>query len=123
MKATEQIQAIHTADDREFIDAVDRRIIVATQSGLPLVSRPYDAIATQVGVSSAEVKRRMQAMLESGVIRRIAAVPNHYLLGYKDNGMTGWDVPADRISELGPLVGALAFVRPCYHRPRHPGRP
>lgn len=119
MKASEQVQAIDGADDHEFIDAVDRRIIVATQSGLPLVSRPYDAIAEQLGVSPAEVKQRMQSMLDKGIIRRIAAVPNHYQLGYKANGMTVWDVPDAMIRELGQKIGALQMVSHCYHRPRH----
>jgi DNA-binding Lrp family transcriptional regulator len=60
----------------------------------------------------------MSKMKQSGVIRRIAAVPNHYALGYKANGMTVWDVPDDRISELGHKVGELDFVSHCYHRPR-----
>ena len=51
--------------------------------------------------------------------RRIGAVPNHYALGYKANGMTVWDVPDERVDELGEKVGALDFVSHCYHRPRH----
>jgi DNA-binding Lrp family transcriptional regulator len=38
------------------IDAVDRRIILATQAGLLRVPRPYHAIAVQVGVSADEVR-------------------------------------------------------------------
>ncbi|HEC14184.1 MAG TPA: Lrp/AsnC family transcriptional regulator, partial [Rhodospirillales bacterium] len=57
-------------------------------------------------------------MLETGVIRRIGAVPNHYALGYRGNGMSVWDLPGARIGELGPKVGALDFVTHCYQRPR-----
>ncbi|HET6802854.1 MAG TPA: Lrp/AsnC family transcriptional regulator, partial [Casimicrobiaceae bacterium] len=32
-----------------MLDEFDRRLIVATQGGLPLVSRPYDALAEQLG--------------------------------------------------------------------------
>ncbi len=101
------------------LDAVDRRIIVATQEGLPRVSRPYHAIAEQLGVSAEEVMARLRRMLEIGVIRRIGAVPNHYALGYKANGMSVWNVPDERIRELGEKIGALDFVSHCYHRPRH----
>lgn len=118
MNMIEQIPPAQDSQADENIDAVDRRIIVATQSGLPLVSRPYDAIASEVGISPAEVKQRMQSMLDRGIIRRIAAVPNHYQLGYKANGMTVWDVPDEMISELGQKIGALEFVSHCYHRPR-----
>jgi len=100
-------------------DEIDRRIVLATQSGLPLESQPYHAVARQVGVPAEEVMAHMRRMLESGVIRRIGVVPNHYALGYKANGMTVWDVPDERVDELGEQIGALEFVSHCYHRPRH----
>ena len=101
------------------LDEIDRRIVLATQSGLPLEPQPYHAIARQVGIAAEEVMARMRRMLESGVIRRIGVVPNHYALGYKANGMTVWDVPDARVDELGEKVGALEFVSHCYCRPRH----
>ena len=101
------------------LDDIDRQIVVATQGGLPLDPRPYDVIASQLGLSAAEVMQRMRHMQESGVIRRIGAVPNHYALGYRGNGMTVWDVPDEHIDELGRQVGELEFVSHSYHRPRH----
>jgi DNA-binding Lrp family transcriptional regulator len=59
-------------------------------------------------------------MIETGVVRRIGAVPNHYALGYRANGMSVWDVPDERVGALGRRIGALDFVSHCYHRPRHP---
>lgn len=102
-----------------LIDDIDRRIIRATQSGLPLVPQPYHAVACEAGVSAEEVMSRMRRMLETGVIRRIGAVPNHYALGYKANGMTVWDVPDDQVDDLGKKIGALEFVSHCYQRPRY----
>jgi DNA-binding Lrp family transcriptional regulator len=103
---------------KSFLDDIDRGIVQATQAGLPLSPRPYHAIAEQLGIAPAEVMRRMQAMLDNGVIRRIGAVPNHYALGYRANGMTVWDVMNDCVDELGARVGALDFVSHCYRRPR-----
>ncbi|MCB1941309.1 MAG: Lrp/AsnC family transcriptional regulator [Candidatus Accumulibacter sp.] len=100
------------------IDALDRRLVLATQGGLPLVSRPYHQLADQLEISPQEVIERLARMLDSGVIRRIGAVPNHYAIGYTANGMSVWDVPDERIDELGARVGALDFVTHCYHRPR-----
>ena len=101
-----------------MIDEIDRALIVATQGGLPLVARPYHAIGEEIGVAADEVMRRMQALLEGGIIRRIGAVPNHYAIGWTANGMTVWDVADDKVDELGPLVGALPFVTHSYRRPR-----
>ena len=101
------------------LDDIDRKIVVATQDGLPLDPRPYEVIASQLDLSAVEVMQRMRRMQETGVIRRIGAVPNHYALGYRGNGMTVWDVPDEQIDQLGRQVGELEFVSHCYHRPRH----
>ena len=101
-----------------MIDSIDRALIVATQGGLPLVAQPYEAIAAQVGIPAAEVMRRLQAMLDGGIIRRIGAVPNHYAIGWTANGMTVWDVADEQVDELGARIGALDFVTHCYRRPR-----
>ena len=102
-----------------MIDEIDQQIIQLTQTGLPLVSKPYHAIAEQLDISADEVMARMQAMQDNGIIRRIGAIPNHYKLGYTFNGMTVWDVVDEMIETLGQQVGGLDFVSHCYHRPRH----
>ena len=100
------------------MDELDRALIVATQAGLPLVARPYAAIAEQLAISEEEVMARLQGLLSSGMIRRIGAVPNHYAIGWTANGMTVWDVADEQVDQLGALVGALPFVTHCYRRPR-----
>ena len=101
-------------------DAVDRRIIVETQAGLPLTPRPYHDVAERLGLSAEEVMARLRRLEAAGVIRRVAAVPNHYRLGYTANGMSVWDVPDAEVGPIGRQVGALAFVSHCYRRPRYP---
>lgn len=105
--------------DDAAMSELDRRIVVATQAGLPLVARPYAALAEQVGASEAEIRARLKAMLASGLVRRIGAVPNHYAIGYTANGMSVWDVDERVVDAVGERVGALPFVTHCYRRPRH----
>ena len=100
-------------------DATDRAILKFVQKGLPLTPRPYHAVAQQLGLDPADVLSRVKRMLNTGVIKRIGAVPNHYKLGVRSNGMTVWDVDDSVISDAGREVGALSFVSHCYHRPRH----
>lgn len=102
------------------LDAVDRRLVATTQGGLPLSERPYHTLADRLGLAPAEVMERLRRLLARGVIRRIGAVPNHYALGWRANGMTVWDVDDRAIGALGPHVGALDFVTHCYRRPRRP---
>jgi DNA-binding Lrp family transcriptional regulator len=101
------------------MDPVDRRIVLATQAGLPLAEQPYDVLADELGLPVDEVLARIRAMQDRGIIRRIAAVPNHYALGYRANGMSVWNVPDEQARAAGREVGALAYVSHCYLRPRH----
>ncbi len=101
------------------LDDLDRKIIAATQNGLPLVPEPYEVVAHEVDAPVEEVRTRLRWMRDQGIIRRIGVVPNHYALGISANGMSVWDVRDDMIDELGRKVGELAFVSHCYSRPRH----
>ena len=105
--------------DMTILDETDRRLIMATQEGLPLDPKPYAVVAQDIGISVEEVMQRLQRMLNTGIIRRIAAVPNHYQLGYTANAMSVWNVPDECIEKLGKRIGALEFVSHCYRRPRH----
>jgi DNA-binding Lrp family transcriptional regulator len=98
---------------------LDRRIVLATQAGLPLDVRPYHWLASELGVEADVLMERFRVMLDEGRIRRIGVVPNHYRLGYSANGMSVWDVPDEDIQAIGKQVGELDIVSHCYHRPRH----
>jgi DNA-binding Lrp family transcriptional regulator len=104
----------------EAIDAssLDRAIVQATQAGLPLVPHPWDEVARKVGATPDEVLARVRQMLDSGVIRRIGAVPNHYSIGYRANGMSVWDVDDDQVDALGEAVARSGLVSHCYLRNR-----
>jgi len=97
---------------------IERRIVVATQAGLPLVPRPWDRVAGEVGIPVDELLARVHSMLQRGVIRRIGAVPNHYAIGYTANGMSVWDIADECVDAVGEYVGALDAVTHCYRRPR-----
>ena len=100
------------------IDATDRRLILATQAGLPLTPQPYHRLAEQLGLTADEVMQRFDRMMRNGIIRRVGGVPNHYRLGYTANGMSVWDVDDAKVGALGAQVGALDYVSHCYLRER-----
>lgn len=102
------------------LDEFDRALIAATQGGLPLVARPYEAVGAMLGETGERVRERFATMLAQGLVRRIGAVPNHYRLGFVANGMSVWDVDDAHIDRLGAEIGALPGVSHCYRRPRRP---
>lgn len=105
------------------LDALDRRLMKATQAGLPLTPAPYAEVAKWLGLSEDQVIARLADMQARGVVRRVAVAANHYALGMTANGMSVWDVDDARAGDLGEVVGALPFVSHAYLRPRAPGWP
>ena len=98
----------------------ERQVLLAIQDGLPLAPEPYREVGDRLGMSEERVMELVHSMLAEGKIKRLGAVPNHYALGIRANGMAVWDVPDDRVSELGPRLGGMPEVTHCYRRPRHP---
>ena len=106
----------------EFLepDPADLEVVRAVQAGLPLVPRPYARVAELIGMPEQEVMERLRRLMESGDIRRLGVVVRHRELGYRANAMVVWDVPDDRVAEVGRLIGRQPFVNLCYRRPRRP---
>ena len=98
----------------------ERRVLLAIQDGLPLVPEPYRKVGERLGLGEERVMETVRSLLAEGKIKRLGAVPNHYALGITANGMAVWDIPDDRIGEIGPKLGAMPEVSHCYRRPRHP---
>jgi len=98
----------------------ERRVLLAIQDGLPLVPEPYRKVGERLGMSEEQVMEVVRSLLAGGKIKRLGAVPNHYALGITANGMAVWDVPDDRVSEIGERLGRMPEVTHCYRRPRHP---
>lgn len=96
----------------------ERQLITVLQHGLPLVSRPYAAIAEQIGSSEQEVMDYITAMQARGDIKRFGVVVRHRNLGYQANAMVVWNIPDERVDELGNCFGKFEFVNLSYRRPR-----
>lgn len=96
----------------------DRALIKAVEAGLPVVSRPYAEIAKQLGTTEQDVMLRLQQLINNGAIKRYGIVVRHKELGYTANGMVVWDVPDNRVEEIGLCIGKYACVTLSYRRPR-----
>lgn len=93
-------------------------LLQAVQVGLPLVHDPYAELGRKVGLSEAEVIRLLSDWLAAGVIKRLGVVVRHRSLGYDANAMVVWDVPDDKVGDVGRRMSAFDFVTLCYRRPR-----
>lgn len=107
--------------ERDVLTPDERDLVVEIQGGLPVTETPYADVAGAVGKPVGWVLETLVRFDAEGKVRRVGLVPNHYALGYTENGMTVWDVPDDVVGEVGPAVASLEFVTHCYERPRHQG--
>lgn len=96
----------------------DLALVSVLAEGLPLVDRPYRALGQRVGLSEEQVLARIQAMRESGIIRRFGVIVRHHELGFRANAMVVWDIPDDAVGALGRRLGQSPEVTLCYRRPR-----
>ncbi len=110
-----------TPTDESTLSPAERDLILEVQDGVPLTETPYADVADAIGRDVDWVLETVKRFEREGKIRRIGVVPNHYALGYTENGMTVWNVPDEVVPEVGPEVAALPFVTHCYQRPRHEG--
>ncbi len=102
----------------DFDHQQDGALIGAIQAGLPLLERPYLAIAEQLGISEQQVIQKISDLLAVGIIRRLGVIVRHHELGYRANAMVVWNVPDDHVDERGKQLSAEDAVTLCYQRPR-----
>lgn len=100
------------------MDALDRAILNEIQSHFPIVPRPYAEVGERVGVSEAEVLRRVQALVEAGVIRRIGANFTSRRLGYTST-LCAAHVPPAELERFVEVVNRYPGVTHNYLRCHH----
>ncbi|MFO1286634.1 MAG: hypothetical protein U1F49_08900 [Rubrivivax sp.] len=106
------------------LDTFDRELVAAVQSGLPLVAKPYEALAAMLGTDGRAVCARLRDWLASGLVRRIGAVPNDQHLGFAASPMSAWNVADEAVDACGAALADLPFVAHASLRPRAlPGWP
>ncbi|MBT9293065.1 siroheme decarboxylase subunit beta [Prosthecodimorpha staleyi] len=98
------------------VSAADRVLLAAIEDGLPLVERPYRAVAERLGLSETAVLARLAAMVAGGAIKRFGIIVRHRPLGWRANAMVVFDAPADAVDDLADLFLDEPAVTLLYRR-------
>ena len=99
-------------------DSDELRLIKILQNGLPLVSRPYAAIAEQTGLTEARVMELINGLIHDQTIKRFGVVIRHHEAGYRANAMIVWDVADEQLPTIPQQMLQFPFITLCYRRPR-----
>lgn len=100
------------------LNARDMALVSLIQHGLTLSESPYAELGMQLEMTEDEVISRISNLIDAKVIKRFGVVVRHHELGYRANAMVVWNIPDDKVSELGPCMGQFDYVTLCYRRPR-----
>ncbi|MCB2188902.1 MAG: AsnC family transcriptional regulator [Deltaproteobacteria bacterium] len=113
-----QTAAQESAEDIANLDDIDRAILRAVQSRLPLDERPYLVLGRKLGLPEDTVLERLARLKKIGVIRRIGGNFNSSLLGFAST-LCGAKVPDDKIEMFVDLVNSYHGVTHNYRRGHH----
>ena len=98
-----------------LIDDIDKAILNRIQSDFPIVTRPYLAVADELGLTEKQVLERVRQLKEMGIIRRIGGnfVPDK--LGYVST-LCAARVPKEKIEHFAEVVNRYPGVTHNYRR-------
>lgn len=102
------------------MNKIDIQLLKSIQDGIPIVSEPFKHIAGKLSLSEDEVMKRLDDMIRTGVIRRFGASIGHRAIGITANAMCTWNVPDEKVEEVGAVMAGFPEVTHCYERPRYP---
>ena len=100
------------------MDDMDVKLLKLTQDGIPLIPRPFAEIAKSLGIFEEEVTTRLKKLMSMGIIHRFGASIAHRKVGIVANAMCIWDVPSERVDEVGGIIASFDEVTHCYERLR-----
>jgi len=101
----------------------EQQLLALLEQGLPLVPRPYHALAEQIQVSETQVVNTVQGWQEQGLFRRFGIVVKHRALGINANCMLVLDIPDEHVDAIGAQLAQAPGVNLCYRRPRRDNWP
>lgn len=97
------------------MDSVDRAIINRLQDGLPVVERPFAAVAAELGIAEDELITRAQHLLDERVLTRFGPMYHAERLGGALT-LAAMKIPARDFERVARVVNALPEVAHNYER-------
>ncbi|MBW1667914.1 MAG: Lrp/AsnC family transcriptional regulator [Deltaproteobacteria bacterium] len=97
------------------MDDIDRAIINEIQSDFPIESRPYRELGKRLNLPEREVFRRLKALKDEGIIRRIGGNFSSKKLNYAST-LCAAQVPKEKIEEFVREVNKYPGVTHNYLR-------
>jgi DNA-binding Lrp family transcriptional regulator len=102
------------AEARIRLGPLERQLLDCFQRDLPLVERPFAAMARDLGTDEAEVIACLERLSRAGVVSRVGAVLEPHRAGWST--LAAMAVPASRLEAVAELVNGYEEVNHNYER-------
>jgi len=97
------------------MDDIDRQIINRLQGGFPVCERPYREAAAELGIGEEELIRRLQKLLDDGLLSRFGPMYHAEKLG-GGLSLCAMAIPEERFDQVAEQVNAFPEVAHNYAR-------
>ena len=95
----------------------ERKVLAAIQHGMPLSQTPFEDMASDIGLETEQLLGILKDWKDTGELRRIGAIVNHFSIGLSGGAMVVWKVASDHVEEVGAILAAFPQVSHAYERP------
>ena len=98
------------------LSKLDKEAIRELQTDLPLTERPFDELASHLGIGTDELLNLAKSLQARAIMRRYGALLSHQKVGFSVNAMSCWSVAPNMIEQAGNKMASCQAVSHCYQR-------
>jgi len=97
-------------------DAIDLYILDVIQNDIPLVPRPFAAIAQRLGIPEQVLLARLKRLQDGGIVRGISPVIESRHMGLSAATLIALHVPEKRVHEIAAIISSYPEVSHNFRR-------
>jgi len=97
------------------LDKLDKELLNLIQKDFPVVPEPYKELARELGTTEEEIIKRLQVLLDLGVIRRLGGIFDSRKVGYTGT-LCALKVPPEKIDAVAKIINKYPGITHNYLR-------
>jgi len=103
--------------NKQQLNELEKHLLNDFQHGFPLVSRPYEEIATKLGTTEELILESLAQLKQQGFISRVGAVFRANSIGAST--LAAISVPENKLESIAAVVNEYSEVNHNYKREHH----
>jgi len=100
-------------------DQTDLALLDALQDDLPLVPRPWEAIAGRLKIPESDLLIRLERLHREGIVRGISPVLESRPMGLHASTLVAMHVPGEKVDDVAAIISSCPEVSHNFQRDHH----